>query len=134
MSNIDFISLETTDENGLWSYILWTVLRKKQWDLTCTVSKAKSITRRERLKSALCLRLKKRKVFKIVHVQKGGTLSTLKIQFVANTKKIEGEPLETKKSKKSHSAEKIQTGDPVVPSSFVSFVKNWVHKRGDPLH
>ena len=35
--------------------------------------------------------------------------------------------------KKSHSAEKIQRGDPVVPSGFVSYVKNWVHERGDPL-
>ena len=37
-------------------------------------------TRRERLKSARYLRLKKRKVFEIV---KGGSLGFLKIQFAA---------------------------------------------------
>ena len=53
-------------------------------------------TRRECLKSALYLRLKKLKVFKIV---KGGDpLGFLKVQFVANYVKNEGGPFaDTKK-------------------------------------
>ena len=36
-----------------------------------------------------------------------------------------------KNSKKSRTVpKKIQRGDPVVPSGFVSYVKNWVHERG----
>ena len=41
------------------------------------------------------------------------------------SKNLKGDPLATKIfEKKSHSAEKIQRRDPVVPSGFVSFVKN----------
>ena len=36
--------------------------------------------------------------------------------------KSKGDPLETKKFEKSHSAEKIERGDPLVPSSFVGYV------------
>ena len=66
-------------------------------------------TRRERLKSALYLRLNRRKV-KIV---KGGPFRLFQIQFVAKyQKKFKGDPLATKKfeQKKGHSAEKIQRG------------------------
>ena len=140
-------------------------------------------TRRERLKLALYLRLKKRKVFKIV---KGGTLSTfwkssllqniwknwkrdpleslkkskhflkkfsknekfeesqcrktrkgdllgcLKLQVAAKYQKTWRDPLATKKYfKKSGTVpKKYSKGDLVVPSGFVPFVKNWVHKRG----
>ena len=45
----------------------------------------------------------------------------LKLQFVAKyLKKLKGGPLETKKTKKSHSAEISQSGDPLVSSGFVS--------------
>ena len=48
---------------------------------------------------------------------------------------MKGDPLETKKiQKKSHSAEKTQRGDPTVSSGFVSYDKNGVTERGDPLH
>ena len=46
-------------------------------------------TKRERLKSALYLRFKNRKVFKIV---KGGPSGFLKVQFAAKYQKIEGGP------------------------------------------
>ena len=102
-------------------------------------------TRRERLKSALYLRLKVREVFEIV---KGDHLGSLKIQFVAkylnrrgtlwrhnlkgetiwafrnysllqNIEKLEGGPFGDKKfEKKSHSAEKNSKGGPY---SFVRF-------------
>ena len=43
------------------------------------------------------------------------------------------DPLETKKfEKKSHSAEK--NSNPIVSSCFVSYDKNGVTERGDPLH
>ena len=46
-----------------------------------------------------------------------------------------GGPFGEKNRKKSRTVpKKNQRGDPVVPSSFVSYVKNWVHERGDPLH
>ena len=46
-----------------------------------------------------------------------------------------GDPLETKKSKKSRPVpKKIQKGDPIVSSGFVSYVKNGINERGDPLH
>ena len=76
----------------------------------------KALTRRERLKSALYLRLKKRKVFKIV---KGGTLSTFrKSSSLQNIKKLKGGPLKTFKKienflKQSHSAGKVKRGDPL---------------------
>ena len=79
-------------------------------------------TRRERLRWALYLRLKKRKVFEIV---KGDPFDFLKIQLVANyQKKLKrGRPFgRQKKSKKkrkvrilkqSHSAEILKRGDPL---------------------
>ena len=62
-------------------------------------------SQQERLKSALYLRLDKRKIFKIV---KGGPLGFLKIQFVSKyQKKSKGDPFATKKfEKKSHKAER----------------------------
>ena len=81
------------------------------------------VTRRERLKSALYLRLKKRKVFKIV---KWESFDFLKIQFVAKYQENwRGDPLETLKKiekffevfekkqkmrilKQSHSAKKLE--------------------------
>ena len=45
-------------------------------------------------------------------------------------------PLETKKiRKKSRTVpKKIKRGDPIVSSCFVSYDKNGVTERGDPLH
>ena len=75
-------------------------------------------TRRERLKSALYLRLKRRKVFKIV---KGGPFTLFQIKFVAKyQKKLKGGPFGDKKiRKKVAQCRKNSKGDPVVP-----FVKN----------
>ena len=84
-------------------------------------------TRRERLKSVLYLKLKKRKVSKTV---KGGTLRAfLKIQFVAKYQKIEGGTLWRQKNfeyffeifeknknenfEQSHSAEILKREDPL---------------------
>ena len=55
-------------------------------------------------------------------LERGDPLGFLK----QNIKKLEGGTLwrQNKFEKKSHSAEKIQRGDPVVPSGFVSYVKN----------
>ena len=53
------------------------------------------------------------------------------------SKNLKGGPFGDKKifDKKSRTVpKKIQRGDPVVPSVFASYVKNWVHERGDPLH
>ena len=56
------------------------------------------------------------------------------------SKKLKGffgplDPLVTKKFRKSCTVpKKIQRGDLVVPSGFVSYVKNLVHEREDPLH
>ena len=83
------------------------------------------ITRRERLKSALYLKLKKRKVFEIV---KGGPFRLCENPVCCKiSKKIEGRQ---KISKKSKSAEKKSKGDPIVPSGFVFYVYNLVHERG----
>ena len=71
------------------------------------------ITRRERLKSALYLRLKKRKVFKIV---KRDPLGFLKVQFVAKyQKKMKGE---IKYSKKVAQCRKNSKGGPYSPVRF----------------
>ena len=54
-----------------------------------------------------------------------------------NSKKLKGGPFGDKKNfeKKSHSAEKkLKGGDPIVSSGFVSYDKNGVTERGDPLH
>ena len=67
---------------------------------------------------------------------KGGTLLDL-LPYIPfqNIKKLEGGPLETKKSKKSRTVpKKTQRGDPMVASGFVSFDENGVTERGDPLH
>ena len=115
----------------------------------------KNTTRRERLKSALYLSLKKRKTFfwkkleifeknfsfgkcrVVLKNVKGGPFLIYKHTFCCKiTKNSKGGPFgDIKKiSKKSRTVpKKIQRGDPVVPSGFVSYVKNWVHERGDPL-
>ena len=42
--------------------------------------------------------------------------------------------LEKKNSKKSRTVpKKIQRGDPIVSSGFVSYVKNGINEREDPL-
>ena len=105
-------------------------------------------TRRERLKSALYLRLKKRKTFfwkktffrsfrkffffrKMSHsaekCKRGDPLGFINIFSVAKYQ----DSFETLKifEKKSHNAEK-RKGDPLVSSGFVGYVK----KRGDRLH
>ena len=67
------------------------------------------LTRGERLKSALYLRLKKRKAFKIV--REGDPLGVFKLQFalLQNIEKLEGGTSGDKKiEKKSHSAEKFR--------------------------
>ena len=69
-------------------------------------------------------------------LERGDLLGFLKLQFAAKYQKTwRGDRLATKKnSKKSRTVpKKTQRGDPVVPSGFVSYVKNWVHQRGDPL-
>ena len=102
-------------------------------------------TRRERLKSALYLRLKKRKTFfcenlkfskifffrKMSHSAKKckkGPFLIYKHAFCCKiTKNSKGGTFgDIKKfSKKSRTVpKKIQRGDPVVPSGFVSYVKN----------
>ena len=65
----------------------------------------KEPTRRERLKSALYLRLKKRNAFKTVKGEKPSGF--LKIQFVAKYQKNwRGDPLKAKKFKKSRTVPK----------------------------
>ena len=56
----------------------------------------------------------------------GDPLGFLKLQFAAKYQKnLEGDPLATKKIRKkvAHCRKKFK-GGPVVPSSFVSYVKN----------
>ena len=68
---------------------------------------------------------------------KGGTLWNFPTSNLSqNSKKLKGGPFGDKKNfeKKSHSAEKTQRGDPIVSSGFVSYDKNGVTERGDPLH
>ena len=110
-------------------------------------------TRRERLKSAPYLRLKKRKTFfwkklkflkffsfkksRIVpkNVKVGTLLDLLTYIPLQNIKKLEGGTLwGQKKSKKSCTVpKKTQRGDPIVSSSFVSYDKNGVTERGGTL-
>ena len=69
--------------------------------------------------------------------ERGDPLEFSNIHFVAKQQKIEGGTLWRQKKiskKKSHSAEKTQRGDPIVSSGFVSYDKNGVTERGDPLH
>ena len=59
-----------------------------------------------------------------------------KLRFAVKYQNLEGGPFGDKKNrKKSHSAEK-NLGGPysLVPSGFVSYDKNGVTERGDPLH
>ena len=69
---------------------------------------------------------------------KGGTLWNFPTSILSqNSKKLKGGPFGDKRKfrkKKSHSAEKTQRGDPIVSSGFVSYDKNGVTERGDPLH
>ena len=89
----------------------------------------KNQTRRERLKSALYIRLKKRKTFLKLELfvfgkccivpknVKGGPFGFINKQSVAKYKKTRrGDPFETLKNfgKKSHSAEKNPKGGPLV--------------------
>ena len=111
-------------------------------------------TRRERLKSAPYLRLKKRKTllleknwnfWKNFFFQKkshsaekckrGDPSGFIKHSVAKYQKTQRGDPLGTLKNfrKKSHSAEKIQRGDPWGTSGFVGYVKKVKNERGDPL-
>ena len=67
-------------------------------------------------------------------LERGDPLGFLKLQFaVKYQKNLKGGPFGDKKiSKKSHNAEKNK-GDPIVSSCFVSYDKNGVTERGDPL-
>ena len=112
-------------------------------------------TRRERLKSAPYLRLKERKkifgkklkFLKIFFFQKkshsaekckrGILLDLLTYIPLQNIKKLEGGTLwgQKKIRKKSRTVpKKTQRGDPIVSSCFVSYDKNGLTERGDPLH
>ena len=51
------------------------------------------------------------------------------------SKNLKGDPLGTKKFRKSRTVpKKTQRGDPIVSSCFVSYDKNGLTERGDPLH
>ena len=111
-------------------------------------------TRRERLKSALYLRLKKRKTFfcekleifekKISFAKcrtvpknvKEGTLFDFQTCILLQNKKLKGGTLWGHLKifeKKSHSAEKNQKGDPLASAGFEGYVKKVKNERGDPL-
>ena len=69
--------------------------------------------------------------------ERGDPLEFSNIHFVAKQQKIEGGPFGDKKKfrKKSRTVpKKTQRGDPIVSSGFVSYDKNGVTERGDPLH
>ena len=83
----------------------------KKWTDQCEVCSLKK-TRRERLKSALYLRLKKRIFFSKKN------LKFSKKKFLR---------------KMSHSALKNQKGDPLASDGFVDYVKKVQNERGDPL-
>ena len=77
------------------------------------------ITRRERLKSALYLRLKKRKKF-----------FRKKLEIFEKNLKF------SKKNFKENVAQcrkKIKRGDPLASDGFVDYVKKVQNERGDPL-
>ena len=69
---------------------------------------------------------------------KGGTLWNFPTSILSqNSKKLKGGPFGDKKKfrKKSRTVpKKTQRGDPIVSSGFVSYDKNRVTERGDPLH
>ena len=113
-----------------------------------------AITRRERLESALYLRLKKRKrlflkknlKFLIFFFQKmshsaenvkGGTfwalLTYILLQNMKKTRK--GDSFETLKNFRKKVAQcRKKIGDPLVSSGFVGYVKKVKNERGDHLH
>ena len=68
--------------------------------------------------------------------ERGDPLEFSNIHFVAKQQKIErGTLWRQKNSKKSRTVpKKTQRGDPIVSSGFVSYDKNGVTERGDPLH
>ena len=70
--------------------------------------------------------------------ERGDPLEFSNIHFVAKQQKIEGGTLWRQKKifrKKSRTVpKKTQRGDPIVSSGFVSYDKNGVTERGDPLH
>ena len=66
-------------------------------------------------------------------LERGGPLGFLKLQFAAKYQKTWRGDKRIFEKKVAQCRKKIQRGDPVVPSGFVSYVKNWVHERGDPL-
>ena len=69
--------------------------------------------------------------------KRGILLDLLTYIPLQNIKKLEGGTLWGQKKiskKKSHSAEKNSKGDPIVSSCFVSYDKNGLTERGDPLH
>ena len=72
------------------------------------------------------------KVSQCRKTRKGGPFGLLKTSVCCKiSKNLKSYPLAKKKLKKSRTVPKnIQSGDPVVPSGFVSYVKNWVHERG----
>ena len=55
-------------------------------------------------------------------LERAEQLGFLNLQFAAKYQKLEW--ANKKNQKKSHSAERNSKGDPVVPSGFVSYVKN----------
>ena len=68
---------------------------------------------------------------------KGDPSGFINIHSVAKYKKnTKGGPFGDKKNfeKKSYSAQKNSKGDSIVSSCFVSYDKNGLTERGDPLH
>ena len=69
---------------------------------------------------------------------KGGTLWNFPTSILSqNSKKLKGGPFGDKKNfekKVAQCRKKTQRGDPIVSSGFVSYDKNGVTERGDPLH
>ena len=69
--------------------------------------------------------------------KRGILLDLLTYIPLQNIKKLEGGPFGDKKNfrKKSRTVpKKTQRGDPIVSSCFVSYDKNGLTERGDPLH
>ena len=69
-------------------------------------------------------------------LERGTLWAFWNFRLLQNIKKLEGGTVWRQKKilKKSRTVpNKNQRGDPVVPSGFVSYVKNWVHEKGDPL-
>ena len=98
---------------------VWRRLYKK-WTIQSEIVIGQKRTRREPLKSALYLHLKKRRIFKTV---KGGPFGLVENPVCCKiSKKNERDPLETKKLfekrkmrilKQSHSAKILKRGDPL---------------------